>query len=171
MDQHFFIDRASFEQLYNSNWEKLYLFACKILQDEELAKEVIQDIFKSIWERRNTLQIQEIDHYLIRAVKMQTFTILRNRQKHQIHHQEIGLISSKHYTEESIYNKELADKIQGLIGELPKQCKHVFQLSRDQGLSNRQISQELLISERAVEYHISKALNVLRTELVEYINL
>lgn len=134
-----------------------------------MAKEIVQEVFKSIWERRHTLAIQDIESYLVRSVKMKTFTMIRNQQTQRIHHDIIEKNINSYYTEEPLLGKELGEKINTLVEELPKQCRRVFQLSRQEGLTNKQIAHELFISERAVEYHISKALQTLRKELVEYI--
>jgi hypothetical protein len=57
------------------------------------------------------------------------------------------------------------------VDSLPKQCKNVYKLSRDEGLTNKEIATNLLISERAVEYHISKALSVIKIRLKKYCNI
>ncbi|WP_400262255.1 sigma-70 family RNA polymerase sigma factor [Sphingobacterium sp. SG20118] len=75
-----------------------------------------------------------------------------------------------YYLEYPLIAEELSQKISTLVNKLPAQCKNVFQMSRDQGLTNKEIANKLLISERAVEYHISKALKTLKTELNDYIN-
>jgi len=72
------------------------------------------------------------------------------------------------YTENEVMVSSLSERITNLIENLPSQCRRVFKMSREQGLSNKEIASDLLISERAVEYHISKAVTSLKSHLTEY---
>jgi len=163
------ITRESFEKLYIQYWERMYHFCIKTSQDEEVAKGIVQEIFKSLWERREDLQLKEVERYLIRAVKLKTFEYIRNKVTKQQHHENILHNASAHYIEDKMAERELSSKINHLVDNLPKQCKNVFKMSREEGMTNKQIAHQLLISERAVEYHISKALHTLRTHLADYI--
>lgn len=166
----FTINKASFEQIYLQHWEGMFAYCLKNIQDEDLAKEIVQEVFKSLWERREKLEINEVDRYLIRSVKLKTFEYIRNRQTRQQHHEKISIQTQTHYSEDHLVTDELSIQITKLINNLPKQCKNVFNMSRNQGLTNKEIARQLYISERAVEYHISKALHTLRIELDKYIH-
>ncbi|GAA0882358.1 RNA polymerase sigma-70 factor [Sphingobacterium siyangense] len=166
----FIIDRESFEQIYLRHWEGMFAFCLSNIQDEEHAKEIVQDVFKSLWERRNELRLKEVERYLIRSVKLKAFEYIRNKVSRQQHLNNISNTSESHYTDNTLIAEELANKISRLVNTLPNQCRKVFRMSREQGLTNKQIAQELVISERAVEYHISRALKTLKTELTEYIS-
>ncbi len=165
----FIITRSSFEQLYQQYWERLYTFCLKTIEDDEAAKEIVQDVFKSLWERRETLRLQEVERYLIRSVKFRAYEQIRNRVIRAQHHEVIFHHTKTHYIEDELGVQELLSRIKHLVSTLPKQCKNVFKLSREHGLSNREIASRLLISERAVEYHISRALRTLKTHLSDYI--
>ncbi|UIR55509.1 RNA polymerase sigma-70 factor [Sphingobacterium sp. SRCM116780] len=165
----FIINTKSFEQIYLQYWEGMFAFCLKNIQDEDLAKEIIQEVFKSLWERRDTLHLKEVERYLIRSVKLKTFEYIRNKVSRQQHIENFTSERETHYTEDPLVAEELSQKISRLINDLPKQCKNVFQMSRNQGLTNKEIAHKLYISERAVEYHISKALKALKTELTDYI--
>jgi len=166
----FIINKNSFEQIYLQYWEGMFAFCLKNIHDEDLAKEIVQEVFKSLWERREELELKEVNRYLIRSVKLKTFEYIRNKQTRQQHLEKIISQSATHYSEDHMIADELSLKIAKLINSLPKQCKNVFKMSRDQGLTNKEIASQLYISERAVEYHISKALQTLRIELDEYIH-
>lgn len=166
----FIITSSSFEQLYAQYWERLYAFCLKTIADEEGAKEAVQEVFKSLWERRETLHVQEVERYLIRSVKLRAYEYIRNRTIRAQHHEAIGRSSETCYTEDHLGAQELLSRIKQSVSTLPNQCRNVFQLSREQGLSNREIASKLVISERAVEYHISRALRTLKAHLADYIN-
>lgn len=164
----FIITRSSFEQLYLQYWERLYLFCRKTVEDEETAKEIVQEVFKSLWERRESLQLREVERYLIRSVKLKAYEYIRNSVIRAQHHEVIRHREEPHYTDDSLGAQELLARIRNLIETLPNQCRNVFRMSRDQGLTNREIAAKLYISERAVAYHITRALRTLKTHLSDY---
>ncbi|MEM9327355.1 MAG: RNA polymerase sigma-70 factor [Bacteroidota bacterium] len=160
-----------FEQIYRLHWKKLFGICLYQVQDEELAKEIIQDIFKSLWERRSKLEINSsLEAYLIRAVKLEVMDYFRTKANHDQHlmHVVAETVHEEDTTEQTLDLQELNETMEVLIEQLPAQCKRVFELSRQVGLKNREIAAELLISEKAVEYHITKALNHLRSNLPAY---
>ena len=159
------ITRQSFEQLFERYWKRLYAFAVKMTADEEDAKEIVQEIFKSLWERRDSLHIQDVERYLLRSVKLKTMEYIRNKSTKQRHHDIILSTTKIDYEDQQVQVKELNNKVNSLVESLPKQCKNVFKMSREEGLTKKEISRLLLISERAVEYHISKALSTLKIGL------
>jgi len=167
------IDRKTFETVYNLYWEKVYAVCYNGIREVEPAREMVQDIFKSLWERRDELELDNVKNYLIRAAKFKTFDYIRDKGSQQKHlcskYQDCP--NSSNCTEELVLFNNLQEKVNILVDTLPCQCKRVFKMSREQGLTNREIASSLLISERAVEYHISKALGVLRSNLSHLICL
>lgn len=161
------INRKTFEDVYHRYWEKIYAVCYNNTKDVELAKEMVQDIFKSLWERREALELDNIEHYLIRSAKFKIFEFIRNRVTRQkideFNYQ--GCVNSSNCTEEQVYFNELKENVDLLVDTLPCQCKRVYKMSREEGFSNREIAEKLLISERAVEYHITKAMTTLKLKL------
>jgi len=162
------IDEASFTEIYNIYWKKVYSISMAKLNDPDLAKGIVQEVFKSLWERRESIDvIQQIDHYLIRSAKLKTLEYLRNKSIRSKHHEVIALKQMAVYndTENEIIQSNLRDTISPLIESLPPKCREVFKMSRENELSNKEIASKLLISERAVGQHIAKAVSFLRLRL------
>lgn len=157
------IDQNTFEILFQTYWKRMYAFALKTTEDEQDAEEVVQEIFKSLWERRQSLNLDDAERYLLRSVKLKSLEFIRKKLTRNKHHNVILNQSSCSYEDHQVNFRELKQSINSIIDSLPKQCKNVFKMSREQGLTNKEIAQHLLISERAVEYHISRALMVFRT--------
>ncbi|MBB6273082.1 RNA polymerase sigma-70 factor (ECF subfamily) [Pedobacter cryoconitis] len=164
------IDKKNFEWIYNLYWEKVYAVCYNSIRETEPAKEMVQDIFKSLWERRENLELEKTEHYLVRCAKFKSFEYIRNkisREKHMdLKMQDCKM--STNCTEEHILFNNLKEKVSTLVEKLPCQCKRVYKMSREEGLGNKEIASSLLISERAVEYHIHKATNMLKLSLASY---
>lgn len=168
----FRIDEKSFRQIYLLHWDKVFAVCYNNLGQTEIAKGMVQDIFKSLWERREELEItSSVERYLLRSAKLKVFEFLRNHKNRQEHTKQAleNYCNHTHCTENEIMYNSLKSKLDNLVDTLPCQCKNVFKMSREQGLTNKEIASSLLISERAVEYHITRALTTLKANLTEYL--
>jgi len=164
------IDQASFERAYDLYWEKIFAVCYNNIKELEPAKGMVQDIFKSLWERRDELELQNVEHYLVRAAKFKVFEYIRNKVNRQKHNefQAMDCRVASNCTEEQVLFNDLKEKVNLLVDTLPCQCKRVYKMSREQGMSNKEIAGMLYISERAVEYHITKAMSRLKVGLASY---
>ncbi|PWG79224.1 RNA polymerase sigma-70 factor [Pararcticibacter amylolyticus] len=165
------INEVSFEEAYTALSGKIYRMCYFYLKDSEDAKEVVHDIFRSIWERRETLEIRtSLEAYLIKAAKLKILQNIRNRISQEQHLEYVmkDFCDSRNVTEQDVMHSLLNRNVKQLIDQLSCQCKRVFKLSREKGMSNKEIASTLMISEKAVEYHMSNALSFLRKNLSEY---
>lgn len=164
------IDKQTFETVYNLYWEKVYAVCYNNIREIEPAREMVQDIFKSLWERKDELEVEKVSHFLIRSAKFKTFEYIRNKVSRQKHTE----LKMEHFctfsncTEEQVLFTDLKEKVNTTVDTLPYQCKKVYKMSREQGLSNKEIALSLFITERAVEHHITKAMRVLKVKLASY---
>ncbi|WP_316809114.1 RNA polymerase sigma-70 factor [Pedobacter agri] len=162
------IDHDNFKKVYLLYWEKVFAVCYNNIKEIEPARGMVQDIFRSLWERRSELELENIEHYLIRSAKFKTFEFIRNkatRQKHTEFHM-MDCRTNSNCTEEQVLFNDLKEKVDDLVDTLPCQCKRVYKMSREQGMSNKEIADLLAISERAVEYHITKAMGKLKVGLI-----
>ena len=169
--QYNFQTEAGFKNLYEQHWEKVFAVCYHHTAQSELAKEMTQDIFLSIWSRKASLKIQKsLEGYLVRAAKLKVAEHFRNQATRTKHFQQAtqDLPVAINTTEQDVAFTFLTEKVEELVNQLSPRCKEVFQMSRNQGLSNLESAQHLQISQRAVEQHISKALNYLKDKLAHY---
>lgn len=157
-----------FELVYKTYSNKMYKIGYAKTGSKDITSEIIQDIFKSVWERKNTLRINvSVENYLMRALKFKIIDHYRSATVVRRGKREIleNYVDRTHTTEEDIAYNELKEKVDCAVDKLSSKCKKVYQLSREQGYSNKQIAEDLLISERAVAYHISNAMTNLKKDL------
>ncbi|MEE1946632.1 RNA polymerase sigma-70 factor [Pedobacter sp. KR3-3] len=161
-------DRLAFTELYNRYWDKAFAVAMHRTADEDVATEIVQDIFVSLWQRRADLQIKNgIATYLSAAIKYKVINHLASQYKQQQH--LVNLANSAPQTTDStndwLAEKELRQLLGEAINQLPPKCKMVFLMSREENKTYAEIASELGISEKTVEAHLSKALSSLRQSL------
>ena len=160
-------DKKAFEQLYNRYWSFLLDLAYKPLQCRQKAEDLVQEIFISLYQRRNSINFSvSLKAYLGQALKFKVMNEYRSqvvREKYQ------RSISSKHHLVNDVAHccetKELEHSIYRSMKLLPEKCKQVFLLSRNGDYSYKDISGGLGISVSTVEKHISKALKILKVSL------
>lgn len=125
---------------------------------------MVQDIFKSLWEKRESLEIKDsLEHYLVRAAKLKVFEYYRRetaRNKNLSQHYQFK--EEDHSTLRDLQFNDLISSTWKELRHLPTQTQRIFIQSRQRGLSNKEIALVMQVSEKTVEYHISKALNVLK---------
>ena len=163
-------DRHAFTELYNRYFKILFNYTFSKVNDEFIAQEIVQELFVSIWQKRNTNSILVCRPYLFSIAKRLIITHYRKQNTRQQHYSEwtyrTDLLSEN--TDHQLLTSDLENSYQDSLQLLPPKCKQVFLLSR-QGHPNRKIAEELSISEKTVEQHISKALRVLKESMKEYI--
>ena len=156
--------------MYNNTVLSLTNQAYSVVKDKELIKDILQDVFVTLYTRRHELPSDlNIIGYLTNAVKYKVSTLLRDRLSKETHHQSI-LHSEQRtaFLQTFPYEHvELKNRIRASIDTLPEKCRHAFMLNHYGSMSYKDIAQEMGISIKTVEKHIGKALQVLRTALNE----
>jgi RNA polymerase sigma-70 factor (ECF subfamily) len=163
-------DLGAFEELYNRYWKKLFAAAFDRIRLKEPCEEIIQEIFVSFWEKRQHLHIVTgVGSFLYKAVKYKVIDHYRKKltqQKHLNAVQTGGSIDNS--VEENVFLNDLKGHIEKVVARLPPKCRSVYELSRIEQKSNKEIAILLNISEKTVEGHLTKALHLLRTSLGTY---
>ncbi|WP_426584222.1 RNA polymerase sigma-70 factor [Mucilaginibacter sp. R-33] len=165
---------GAFREIYQRYWKKLYGDAHKRLKNRELSEEVVQEIFSNLWHKRHTLQIKTtIGGYLHQAVLNQVVDQYRKQAVRAKHNEAFKLLSTETDTgtEDAIMLRDLTHTLETEISHLPDKCRSVFELSRKEYKSNKEIAQLLGISEKTVENQITKALKRLRMSLSHHLVL
>jgi RNA polymerase sigma-70 factor, ECF subfamily len=165
-------DEAAFEQVFKANFKNLHAYACIMLKDEAAAEEMVQNVFFKLWERTEHISISgSVTAYLYRAVYNESLNYLKHLKVRSQHQLYVSYRMNSHSDNASrkIQLKELEDRIQIALNELPEQCRTIFQMSRFEELKYREIASRMNLSIKTVENQMGKALKILREKLVEFL--
>ncbi len=174
-------DEIAFKVIYNKYFSRLYYFILEFIPIEDLAENIVQDSFFTLWNKRGELaDDSRLGAYLFTVAKNNCLYRLRDQRYRQrlfdsgdfgeteleMNASVLGSLDSSTYTFD-----EIERIIQETLEQLPPQCKKVFMLSRFEDRKNKEIAEELNISVKVVEKHMTKALKIFREALKEYLPL
>lgn len=167
-------DEKAFNTLYDKFWHKLYTHALRKVKSNEIAEEIVHDVFADFWLRRHSIEITaSLEAYLFQSVKYAAYKQIKVLKNQNVFINEMIDLEVKNgpvgYQIDN--GAELHELLLVSLQNLPKRCRTVFELSRVNQLSHREISQELSITTKTVENQIAKAIKLLKIHLKDFILL
>lgn len=171
----------NFNTLYTQYYRKSFLFVKSYVHDEMASEDIVSDTLIKLWHLLQADPMKSYDALLVTMLKNKSLDYL----KHQVIRQETYKLIADGYERElnlristleacdpyEIFSVEIKEIVKQTLASLPPQTRRVFELSRDENLTNKEIVVKLLLSPKAVEYHITKALKALRVSLKDYSSL
>jgi len=163
-------DSKAFDLLFERYWSAIYSTAFIYLKDQETCKEIVNDIFLNIWQKRHVLEINSFKAYLTTAARYHVYKVVKKEKLSPIqlieNYSEIPESkNSINLGEEKILYQEMENDIDSVLNTLPQRCREIFVMSRINHLSNQEIADQLGISKRTVENQLTHALKILRFSL------
>ncbi len=149
-------------------------FAQKYVKDFEAAREITQSAFISLWEKRETIDMEKpVKSYLATIIHNKCTNYLRDNRKFDQNILQIeNLLEVPEYDgADSMVENELKELIDASIAELPEKCREIFVLNRYENLKYQEIADKLQISVKTVETQMSKALQHMRLRLADYLTI
>lgn len=175
-------DIQDFNSLFNEYYRRFVRFAMGYLKEEQTAEDFVSEAFTVYWEKKTSLNSDtNPPAYILTIVRNKCLNHLKHMQIQQRVTDELRdhsewLLQTKISTLEAcdpdfLFSKELKEIIDNTLEKLPGKTRQIFSFSRDQGLTYKEIANKTNLSQKAVEFHISKALQLLRISLKEFIAL
>ncbi len=165
------LSKELFEQLFKEHFVHLCNFSFQYVRDHDIAKDIAQRVFLKLWEKRDRMDPEkQIKSYLFTAVRNQSLNHIRDHKKYRSHVLDIEISDiDVSFVEEDEGVSDLQKKVSKAIDTLPEKCQKVFRMNRFEEMKYKEIAEELDISLKTVEAHISKALKHLREQLSAYL--
>lgn len=166
-------DREAFAELYERHWYRVFALAYRKLKGRETAEELVQDLFATLWQKRREQAIENLEHYLISAINRRIISHLRSHKVRTAYAEYCRWtqVEATQETENNLAVTDLSEAYAKALLRLPEQSREVFRLSRLEHFSVREISLQLNLSSKAVEYHLTKSIRLLRSHLRDFVVL
>ena len=158
----------AFEVIYNRYFPRLYLHALKMLRDPDEAQDLIQELFTAFWTKGRELDLTtSLSSYLYASTRNRVLNIFEHNRVHDHYIASLGeyLSNVESSVDEIIIEKELAEIIEAEIRRMPPKMREIFEMSRHENRSHREIAEMLSISDKTVKKQVSKALKILKLKI------
>ena len=172
-------DKKAFEHIFHEYFHVLHEYANFYVENLQLAEDIVQDVFLKIWDTRNRLVIHtSLKGYLFRSIHNNCIQYLRHKvvvqDHHAIHQAKLkeALLMNRLFFETGLtklYENEIESLVHKAIDDLPGRTREIYVLSRHKYLKNSVIARKFNVTEKSIEYHITKALESLRKYLKDYL--
>lgn len=160
----------AFSILFRTYYKDLVLFAGNYIREKSICEDIIQSIFLNIWENRHSFEIKtSLKSYLLQSVRNNCIDEIRHKKIVDNYAAKEILFNNEIDIEHYILYSDLQDHLEEALSKLPEKYRETLVLSRIDGIKYKDISEQLNISIRTVEDRISKALQLLRISLKEYL--
>lgn len=162
-------DRA-FNELFRRYFNKLHQFSLRYLKDGALAESLVLDLLFQVWQRCDRITGEgSIAPYLFTAMKNRILNHVRKKYRETVSLDEIPEMKlTAGPVDEDLAARELSDVYRSALEQLSPQRKKVFKMSREQGMTHKEIAETLRLSVNTVENHISASMRFLRRNLEQH---
>lgn len=166
-------DRRALQAIFDQQYEAVCKAIFRFVQDPGLTEDLAQEVFVRFWEKRESIKIDSnLGAYLRRMAVNEALGYMRKKSRYQADELPVHLPGKQAAAaDEEMETKELSKRISEAIAVLPPRCRMVFQLSRFEELTYREIAEKLEISIKTVENQMGKALKIMRENLSDYLVL
>ncbi|MDR1601142.1 MAG: RNA polymerase sigma-70 factor [Tannerella sp.] len=167
-------DRTAFRDFFACFYPRLMALACRFV-DEDAANDVVQDVFASYWERKHTIEADNIQSFLFKWVQNHCLNYIKHRMVVEEYEAQVRLanarvvflenMSDANDTLRQLMSRNLLEVVEEAVRKLPPKCAQAFRLCYFEDFSHKEIAETMHISPRTVEGHIRQAILFLRDEL------
>ncbi|MBS1750006.1 MAG: RNA polymerase sigma-70 factor [Bacteroidetes bacterium] len=161
-------DEGAFTEIFYYYANKLYSFIKKLTRSEEIAEELVQEVFLSLWINREKIaKVENCSSYIFTIAANKTFNYLKSKAIHERYLETMlfNKSESDNNTMESVDFHESQSILGKLINQLPTQKKIIYKLTRESGMSHDEVALQLGISKNTVKNHLVKTLRLLKDNL------
>jgi len=163
-------DKVAVDELFGYYYPRLYQFSKSILKIDNEIDDILQDVFVKIWLNRQKIgNAETFNAYIFTITKNGVLNLIRKNLRDHTFRDQLFLrsVAEEYQPENQLEFEEIKAGIDQIVAKLPEKRQQIFILSRTDGLSNKEISQQLNISEKTVEDHITHAIKQIKRSMKE----
>ncbi len=169
-----------FSRFFLENKDKFLGFAYSYLRDKEEAEDILMESMIALWENRDKWEEKtNLKALLLTIIKNRALNHLEHRQvrmraeeainTHGMRELNLRISTLEACNPDSIFDEEIQHIVRKALAQMPEQSRNIFVMSRYRNMPNKKIAENLGLSVKSVEFHMTKALRILRTELRDYL--
>lgn len=171
-------DTHSFELLFKSHYSRLCNYSFGIVKQHEVAEDIVKDFFVKLWENRAELDIRtSLFSYMMRSVYNRSINHLQRHKPKEVYIDDhvgaklmLEIVEEIEHPLSKLYVSEVQDVLSETLEKLPGRCREIFVMSRNEGLSHKEIAHRLDISENTVKVQVYNALLVIKKALAPFLS-
>ncbi len=162
----------AFTMIYYRYWDSLYYASLKRLKDFELCRDIVQNVFTSVWDRRGALEIDNLKAYLYGAVRFQVLKAVgRDSGSSYFIESFTELVTAPEHADNLVLEREIQRLLQHFIDALPEKRRVIFLKRYMENFSTQEIAMQLGVSRKTVQNQLNNAEVALRSRLVHFLSL
>jgi len=165
-------NKNAFDAVYARYWRVLFAVAYGQLGTKEEAEDIVHNVFERIWNNRSALKITCLKAYLVASTRHFSINYIKSQITYRKFQEYLIFqeIEKNYSTDDIVNHSELNRVVDEALKKLPEKTVEVFRMSRYEHQSVRDIATHFNLSEKAVEYHITKSLKSIKEHLNIYYN-
>jgi len=164
-------DSVAFTALYRHTWQKLYQLALRKTQDEEEAKDIVQDVYIQLWQKKESIHIHgSAEAYLYSMAKYELIRRAQRFLKDEAHRFDYRQLIDTFAAadDQHLFAEELETQLKKEVDALPTKQQHIYRLHQEDQLSTEEIAHELGIAEQTVKNQLVHAKRKIRLAIKEH---
>jgi RNA polymerase sigma-70 factor (family 1) len=160
-------EKEAFIVIYERFWNRIFLIAYRSTKNREVSEDLVQNLFLKLWDKRDLLHIQQIEAYLHSSIRNSAIDYIHSQfvSNKYLDYLKMAAPIEENNTDRVMAVSDLSMLIEEGLTQLPEKSRNIFRMNRLDHSPVEEIAQKLKISEKAVQYHLTKSLKVMRLYL------
>lgn len=160
-------DQLAFTEIYNRYWAEMYYHTFRMLKDEDSSKDVVQDVFSSLWLKSTTLNVNiKLSGHLYISARNKVLNLIAQDKVRSDYLSAIATFVTESTNDASLFDeRQILEIVEAEIKNLPPRMREIFELSRKDNLSHKEIAERLNLSEQTVKKQVHNALKIIKNKV------
>lgn len=160
-------DQLAFTEIYNRYWAEMYHHTFRMLKDEDSSKDVVQDVFSTLWLKSSTLNVNiKLSGHLYISARNKVLNLIAQDKVRNDYLSAIATFVTESTNDASLFDeKQILEIVEAEIRNLPPKMREIFELSRKDNLSHKEIAKRLNLSDQTVKKQVQNALKIIKNKV------
>lgn len=160
-------DQLAFTEIYNRYWAEMYYHTFRMLKDEDSSKDVVQDVFSTLWLKSSALNINiKLSGHLYISVRNKVLNLIAQDKVRNDYLSAVATFVTESTNEASLFDeRQILEIVEAEIRNLPPKMREIFELSRKDNLSHKEIAERLNLSDQTVKKQVHNALKIIKNKI------